>query len=111
MKVRLRVLDNGTRVRIRQPRAGERGIWIIRGRVAGSGLDDPAYDLDHERTGRARVLRPSRLRLVRPTPPCRPVAARTHIGTGHDSPNGFASPLSRPGPAAPTGGSSDEARP
>jgi hypothetical protein len=65
MKVRLRVLDSGTRVRIRQPRAGERGIWIVRGRVAGSGLDDPAYDLGHERTGHPRVLRRSRLRLVR----------------------------------------------
>jgi hypothetical protein len=65
MKVRLRVLDNGTRVRIRQPGAGERGIWVVRGRVASSGLDDPAYDLDHERTGRPRVLRRSWLQLVR----------------------------------------------
>jgi hypothetical protein len=64
MKVRLHVLDTSTRVRIRQPRSGERGIWVIRGRVAGSGLDDPAYDLDHERTGRPRALRRSRLRLV-----------------------------------------------
>jgi hypothetical protein len=64
MKVRLRVLATGTRVRIRQPRAGERGTWIVRGRVVGSGLDDPAYDLDQERTGRARILRRSRLRLV-----------------------------------------------
>jgi hypothetical protein len=46
MKVRLHVLDTGTRVRIRQPGAGERGIWVIRGRVAGSGLTDPAYDLN-----------------------------------------------------------------
>jgi hypothetical protein len=52
MKVRLHILDTGTRVRIRQPRASERGIWVVRGRVVGSGLDDPAYDLDHERTGR-----------------------------------------------------------
>jgi hypothetical protein len=67
MKVRLRVLDNGTRVRIRQPRSGEPGIWVVRDRVAGSGLDDPAYDLGHERTGRPRILRRSRLRLVRAT--------------------------------------------
>ena len=67
MKVRLHVLDTGTRVRIRQPRAGERGIWVVRGRVAGSGLTDPAYDLDHERTGRQRILRRSRLRLVHTT--------------------------------------------
>jgi hypothetical protein len=74
MKIRLPVLDSGTRVRIRQPRAGERGIWIVRGRVAGSGLTDPAYDLNHERTGRPRVLRGSRLRLVRATAPTRQVA-------------------------------------
>jgi hypothetical protein len=67
MEVRLHVLDNGTRVRIRQPRSGERGIWIVRGRVAGSGLYDPAYDLNHEHTGRPRVLPRSRLRLVRAT--------------------------------------------
>jgi hypothetical protein len=67
MKVRLHVLDTGTRVRIRQPRPGERGIWIVRRRVVGSGLTDPAYDLNHERTGRPRVLRRSQLRLVRAT--------------------------------------------
>jgi hypothetical protein len=74
MKVHLRVLDSGTRVRIRQPGAGERGIWVVRGRVAGSGLNDPAYDLNHERTGRPRVLRRSRLRLVRATEFTREVA-------------------------------------
>jgi hypothetical protein len=65
MKVPLRVLATGTRVRIRQPGPGERGVWIVAGRVTGSGLDDPAYDLRHEGTGRSRVLRRSRLRLVR----------------------------------------------
>ena len=74
MKVRLPVLDTGTRVRIRQPRAGERGIWIVRGRVVGSGLNDPAYDLNHERTGRPRVLRRCRLRMVRATALTREVA-------------------------------------
>jgi hypothetical protein len=39
----------------------------VRGRVVGSGLTDPAYDLDHERSGRPRILRRSRLRLVRTT--------------------------------------------
>ena len=67
MKIRLRVLADGTRVRIRQPGPGERGVWIVAGRVIGSGLGDPAYDLNHERTGRPRVLRRSRLRLVRAT--------------------------------------------
>jgi hypothetical protein len=74
MKVRLHVLDTGTRVRIRQPRAGERGSWIVRGRVAGSGLNDPAYDLNHKRTSRPRVLRRSRLRLVHATALTREVA-------------------------------------
>jgi hypothetical protein len=74
MKVHLRVLDSGTRVRIRQPGAGERGIWVVRGRVVGSGLNDPAYDLNHERTGRPRVLRRSRLRLVHATEFTREVA-------------------------------------
>jgi hypothetical protein len=67
MKVRLRVLEDGTRVRIRQPARGERGIWIVRGRVSGSGHNDPAYDLRHQRTGRPRILRRSRLLLVRAT--------------------------------------------
>ena len=74
MKIRLHILDAGTRVRIRQPRAGERGIWLVHGRVVGSGLNDPAYDLNHERTGRPRVLRRSRLRLVRATEFTREVA-------------------------------------
>jgi hypothetical protein len=67
MKVRLRVLADGTGVRIRQPGPGERGTWIVTGRVTGSGLDDPAYDLRQERTGRPRILRRSRLRPLRPT--------------------------------------------
>jgi hypothetical protein len=71
MKISLHDLDTGTRVRIRQPRAGEHGSWIVRGRVAGSGLTDPAYDLNHERTGRPGVLRRSRLRLVRAAAPTR----------------------------------------
>jgi hypothetical protein len=74
MKVRLRVLATGTRVRIRQPGPGERGVWIVRGRVTGSGPDDPAYDLRQERTGRSRILRRSRLRLVRATTVSREVA-------------------------------------
>jgi hypothetical protein len=65
MRVHLRVLANGTRVRIRHPGPGERGLWLVCGRVAGSGLDDPAYDLRHVRSGRTRILRRSRLRLVR----------------------------------------------
>jgi hypothetical protein len=74
MKVRLRVLKDGTRVRIRRPGTGERGVWIIGGRVTGSGLDDPAYELRHQHSGRPRILRRSRLRLVRNTTASREVA-------------------------------------
>jgi hypothetical protein len=65
MRVRLRVLTRGTQVRIRRPGPGERGRWLVAGRVVGSGLDDPAYELRHQRNGRSRILRRSRLRLVR----------------------------------------------
>ena len=65
MRVRLRVLTHGTSVRIRRPGPGERGLWLVAGRVAGSGTDDPAYELRHQRSGRPRILRRSRLRLVR----------------------------------------------
>jgi hypothetical protein len=67
MRVRLRVLTHGTHVRIRRPGPGERGLWLVAGRVAGSGLDDPAYELRHQRTDRSRILRRSRLRLLRTT--------------------------------------------
>ena len=65
MRVRLRVLVPGTRVRLRRPGPGERGLWVVGDRLVGSGLDDPAYDLRHQRSGRARILRRSRLRLTR----------------------------------------------
>jgi hypothetical protein len=65
MRVRLRVLTHATAVRIRRPGPGERGTWLVAGRVAGSGPDDPAYDLRHQRNSRPRILRRSRLRLVR----------------------------------------------
>lgn len=67
MRVRLRVLTPGTRVRTRHPGPGERGLWLAGGRLVGSGTDDPAYDLRHARSGRQRILRRSRLRLVRAT--------------------------------------------
>jgi hypothetical protein len=67
MRVRLRVLVPGTRVRVRRPGRGERGLWVVGDRLVGSGLDDPAYELRQERSGRARILRRSRLRLTRST--------------------------------------------
>jgi hypothetical protein len=65
MRVRLRVLVRGTRVRVRRPGRGERGLWVVGDRLVGSGLQDPAYELRQERSGRARILRRSRLRLTR----------------------------------------------
>jgi hypothetical protein len=65
MRVRLRVLTPGTRVHIRRPGPGERGLWVVGDRLVGSGLQDPAYELRQQRSGRARILRRSRLRLTR----------------------------------------------
>jgi hypothetical protein len=67
MRVRLRVLTSGTRVRVRRPGRGERGLWVVGDRLVGSGLHDPAYELRQERSDRARILRRSRLRLTRAT--------------------------------------------
>jgi hypothetical protein len=65
MRVRLRVLTPGTRVRVRRPGRGERGLWLVGDRLVGSGTDDPAYELRHQPSGRARILRRSRFRLTR----------------------------------------------
>jgi hypothetical protein len=67
MRVRLRILIPGTRVRVRRPGRGERGLWVVGDRLVGSGLDDPAYELRHQPSSRTRILRRSRLRLIRPT--------------------------------------------
>ncbi len=67
MRVRLRVLVPGTRVHIRRPGPGERGTWVVGDRLVGSGPDDPAYELCHQTSGRARILRRSRLRFTRST--------------------------------------------
>jgi hypothetical protein len=74
MKVRLRVLDHGTRGS-HSPSPRRRARHLDRPRPGGRLRPDrPAYDLNHERTGRPRVLRRSRLRLVRATAPTREVA-------------------------------------
>jgi hypothetical protein len=65
MRVRVSILLPGTRVRIRRPGPGERGLWTVAGLVAGSGHRDPAYELRHQPSGRSRILRRSRLRLTR----------------------------------------------
>jgi hypothetical protein len=65
VRVRLRILVPGTRVRLRRPGRGERGTWVVGDRLVGSSPDDPAYELRQERSGRTRILRRSRLRLTR----------------------------------------------
>jgi hypothetical protein len=67
MRVHLRVLVPGTRVRVRRPGRGERGLWVVGDRLVGSGRHDPAYELRHQPSGRTRILRRSRLRLTRTT--------------------------------------------
>jgi hypothetical protein len=67
MRVHLRILVPGTRVRLRRPGRGERGIWVVGDRLVGSGPDDPAYQLRHQPSGRTRILRRSRLRLTHTT--------------------------------------------
>lgn len=65
MLVQIRELESGTRIKLRHPRTGESGVWLIVGRIKGSGLEDPAYDIQHERRGRVRVVRRSRMKLLR----------------------------------------------
>ena len=65
MRVRLRILVPGTRVRVRRPGRGERGLWVVGDRLVGSDPDDPAYELRHQPSGHTRILRRSRLRLTR----------------------------------------------
>jgi hypothetical protein len=67
MRVRLRVLIPGARVRLRRPGRGERGLWVVGDRLVGSGRHDPAYELRHQPSSRTRILRRSRLRLTRTT--------------------------------------------
>jgi hypothetical protein len=67
MRVRLRVLVPGTRVRLRRPGRREHGTWLVGDRLVGSGPDDPAYELRQERSGRTRILRRSRPRLIHTT--------------------------------------------
>jgi hypothetical protein len=61
---RPRLLEDGTEVLIEGDRP-ERGRWKVVGRIAHSGSRDPAYDIVNVRDGRRRVLRASRLTVVR----------------------------------------------
>jgi hypothetical protein len=68
-------LGRGDKVKVRSPRAGERGVWVVEGQVRNSGPDDPAYDVHHQLSGRRRIFRRSRLEPVvlgTPAAPKRP---------------------------------------
>jgi hypothetical protein len=65
MIVRVRVLEEGTRVHVREPADRQHGTWLVSERVVGSGLEDPEYRLSHERSQRTCVLRRSQLRVLR----------------------------------------------
>jgi hypothetical protein len=65
VRARVQEVTPGTVVRVRHPGPGERGRWRVLGRVANSGLVDPAYDVEHQRHGRRRIFRRSRLVLTR----------------------------------------------
>jgi hypothetical protein len=67
MKIEVSILENQTKVKIKQPGPGERGIWIITGLVPNSGLDNPAYDVQNEKSGRRRIFRRDRLTVMRGT--------------------------------------------
>jgi hypothetical protein len=56
-------IETGSEVKVRSPRAGEGGTWSVIGQVANSSPD--AYDVTHTHTGRRRVFRGSRLKVVR----------------------------------------------
>lgn len=60
-------IQTGSTVKVRRPRAGEGGIWQVTGQVVDPRPDagaDPAYDVTHTRTGRRRIFRDSRLKVV-----------------------------------------------
>ena len=59
-------IEKGAEVRVRGPRSGEFGTWKVVGPVAGSGSDDPDFDVTNLVSGRRRIFRRSRLMLLRP---------------------------------------------
>jgi len=67
MKKDISILENKTEVRIKSPGPGERGVWVVIGRVNNSGSDDPAYDVINDKTGRRRIFRRSRMEVKRGT--------------------------------------------
>jgi hypothetical protein len=58
-------IEKGAEVRVRGPRSGESGTWKVVGPVAGTGPDDPAFDVTNMISGRRRIFRSSRLVVLR----------------------------------------------
>jgi hypothetical protein len=58
-------IEKGAEVRVRGPRSGESGTWKVVGPVAGTGSDDPAFDVTNLISGRRRIFRSSRLVVLR----------------------------------------------
>jgi hypothetical protein len=63
MQVQIQVFEPGTRVEVKEPAEGLRGVWIVHTRIVEAGLQDALYDLFHSRSGRHVEARRSRLKL------------------------------------------------
>jgi hypothetical protein len=80
------------KVKVTRPGRGESGTWIVLGWVTSSGLEDPAYDVRHERRGQPRIFRSSRLVLATKPRASRPQRKQAASGDG-DSARQEAIPL------------------
>jgi hypothetical protein len=60
------LIQKGSQVKVKRPRAGESGVWTVTGPVATPEPTDPAWDVTNAVSGRRRIFRSSRLILVRP---------------------------------------------
>jgi hypothetical protein len=58
------LIQKGSQVKVRRPRAGESGVWTVVGPVSTPEPGDPAWDVTNVVSGRRRIFRSSRLVLV-----------------------------------------------
>ena len=59
------LIQKGSQVKVRRPRAGESGVWTVVGPVSTPESEDPAWDVTNTLSGRRRIFRSSRLILLR----------------------------------------------
>jgi hypothetical protein len=59
------LIQKGSQVKVRRPRAGESGVWTVVGPVSTPEPGDPAWDVTNTISGRRRIFRSSRLILLR----------------------------------------------